>query len=132
MQYEVCMNNETTLLESPTNTQINTKVADFSGLKTDNITESSKPQKDGARKSSNSNPGVDSQGIFAERFELFMRPLSESCDKEEAVTAVAIVVDSKNPNRPLVFIHGREYDAALLITSLLRELRKQIADKLSP
>lgn len=75
---------------------------------------------------------VDAHGIFDERFRLFTDAFGHTCEHEGVSTAVTIVVDPKLPQQPLVFVRGDEYAVAKLLASLLRRLKQQIEEKITP
>lgn len=76
--------------------------------------------------------GHDSQGIFAERFDLFTDALGATCEQENVKTAIVIIDDPKLPGKPIALVRGEQYDAARLMTWLLRRLRSSIISEITP
>ena len=53
-------------------------------------------------------PGAETQIIFDERYALFMDHFSAKCETEKAIVALAVVVDPKIPERPLIYASGND------------------------
>ncbi len=73
----------------------------------------------------------NAQGIFDERFRLFIDEFGDTCERENVKTAMAIVVDPKLSNQPIVFLRGNEYEIAQLLASMLRKLQQEIMNKIA-
>jgi len=70
--------------------------------------------------------GADTQVIFDERFALFMDPFGTTCDNERVPVAVAIVLDPKIRQGPLVMTRGHKYEVARVLAQLLRRIKAEI------
>jgi hypothetical protein len=68
---------------------------------------------------------------FDDRYELLIGQFRQACEAENVPLAVAIVVDPKIKQGPIVFTHGHRYDVAKLLTSLLRQLKNTIDEELT-
>lgn len=72
----------------------------------------------------------NTQVIFDERFSLFMNQFGETCENENTIISFAAVVDRKLPSNPIIFMRGNEYDVAVLLTRILRQLKTKINDSI--
>ena len=73
----------------------------------------------------------NTQSIFDERFQLFMNQFGEICENEDAPVAVAIVIDPKIKDQPLIFTRGGTYETASLIAHVLRNMKQMIDNELN-
>ena len=73
----------------------------------------------------------DHQGIFDQRFSLFMNQFGETCETEHVHTAIAIVLDPQIPSQPLIFTRGSKYEGARTLAMVLRHLKREIDQELS-
>jgi hypothetical protein len=72
------------------------------------------------------------QKEFEERYDLFLSQFQDQCIKEEVPAAIAIFIDPKTPQVPIVF--QTENNLLLrgkLLAMLLRDIKKQIDKQLS-
>ena len=76
-------------------------------------------------------PQQDAQVEFEQRFGFFMTGFRTACEEAKAPVAIAIVVDPKNPSTPFVYNHGHIYDQAVILSKVLRDLRRQINEEIS-
>jgi len=73
----------------------------------------------------------NTQSIFDERFQLFMNQFGEICENENAPIAVAIVIDPKIEDQPLIFTRGGTYETASLMAHVLRNMKQMINNELN-
>jgi hypothetical protein len=81
--------------------------------------------------SSNDIEEKSTQSIFDERFQLFMNQFGEICENEDVPIAVAIVIDPKIENQPLIFTRGGTYETASLTAHVLRNMKQMINSELN-
>jgi len=72
----------------------------------------------------------DPQSIFDQRFQVFMDQFGEICEKENVPISIAIVVDPKTEDQPLVFTRGGTYEVATVMAHVLRNMKRMINDEL--
>jgi hypothetical protein len=72
----------------------------------------------------------DPQSIFDQRFQIFMDQFGEICETENVPASIAIVVDPKIEDQPLVFTRGGTYEVATLLAHVLRNMKRMINDEL--
>lgn len=70
------------------------------------------------------------QGIFDDVFQTLMNGFGQTCEEQGIETAIAI---AKHPEKdePIVFYRGHIIDAAALAAGVLRQIKKQVFDKLN-
>jgi len=72
----------------------------------------------------------DLQSIFDQRFQIFMDQFGEICEKENVPISIAIVIDPKIQDQPLVFTRGGTYEVATVMAHVLRNMKRIINDEL--
>jgi len=72
----------------------------------------------------------DPQSIFDQRFQIFMDQFGEICEKENSPISIAIVIDPKTEDQPLVFTRGGTYEVATVMAHVLRNMKRIINDEL--
>lgn len=93
-----------------------------------NIPESSENQQNDA---DDCEAAEDLQSIFDQRFQIFMDQFGEICEKEDVPISIAIVVDPKIQDQPLVFTRGGTYETATVMAHVLRNMKQMINDELN-
>jgi hypothetical protein len=93
-----------------------------------NIPESSENQQNNAN---DCEATEDPQSIFDQRFQIFMDQFGEICEKEDVPISIAIVVDPKIQDQPLVFTRGGTYETATVMAHVLRNMKQMINDELN-
>jgi|TARA_R110000751_G_scaffold15863_2_gene50989 hypothetical protein len=81
--------------------------------------------------SPNTTEEKSTQSIFDERFHVFMNQFGETCEDEGATIAIAIVVDPKIKDQPIIFTRGGSYETAMLMAHVLRNMKQMINNELN-
>jgi phosphopantothenate synthetase len=67
--------------------------------------------------------------IFDEQFDRLMGDFSKACDKEQVKVAVAIAMHPDHDS-PIILTRGHDYNVAMLLAQLLRELKYRLNKEL--
>lgn len=71
------------------------------------------------------------QTIFDARFAKLTDGFGQACEQEDVALAIAIAIHPEEKH-PIIFIKGHEYDIAKLLTSLLKEMTRNLINGLNP
>lgn len=75
-------------------------------------------------------PAIDPKAIFDERHKLFMDNFKAMCERERVPVAIAVVVDPKIPQGPLVHLEGDDYWVVKTLALVLRQLKERMLKEL--
>lgn len=67
---------------------------------------------------------------FDDRFDRFMKSFQETCETEEVTCAIAIVLDPKIPEKPMLYMHGHRFETVALLGRVYSRLRDAILKEL--
>lgn len=73
---------------------------------------------------------TDDKVNFDARFQPLMEAFSKHCDELQVPLAVAIILDPKIQETPLVYLRGHEYDVATLMAEIMRSLKDKLYNRL--
>jgi len=71
----------------------------------------------------------EEQGIFDERFNVLMNGFGKACEDNNVKVAIAIAIHPLE-KEPMVFARGHDYDIAVLLSDLLRNLKHSLIARL--
>lgn len=92
---------------------------------------SKSPSSEVAENVSDDNSEQDTQDRFEERCDLYMNQFRICCDEQKVKVAIAVVVDPEiGEDTPLVFARGHIYEQARVLSTMLRQIKMQMAKEL--
>lgn len=98
---------------------------------TNNVDQTIKDNSGSSEKSPGGTASNDEQGMFDERFTLYLDQFKDACSTNSVPFAVAIVEDPALSGKQIAYVFGDEYKIAKALAKLLRNLQDDIAKQIT-